>query len=90
MSRRWFLALAAAASAACGAHALVAGQLGEIRIVGNHAIASDALEPALALHEAIGDGAAADPYLLGVDTDRIRAAYLRLGFFAVAVTPAIE
>jgi outer membrane protein assembly factor BamA len=66
------------------------GQLGAIRIAGNRAIASDALESALALHEAIGDGAAADPYLLGLDTDRIRAAYLRRGFFAVTVTPTVE
>jgi outer membrane protein assembly factor BamA len=67
-----------------------AGWLGAIRIVGNRAIASDALESALALHEAIGDGAAVDPYLLGLDTDRIRAAYLRRGFFAVTVTPTVE
>ncbi len=66
------------------------GPLGAIRIVGNHAIASDQLASALALHEAIGDGAAVDPYLLGLDTDRIRAAYLRRGFFAVTVTPAVE
>ena len=66
-----------------------ADQLGAIRIVGNHAIASDALEAALALHEAIGDGAAIDPYLLGLDTDRIRAAYLKLGFFAVTVVPTV-
>lgn len=66
------------------------GQLGAIRIVGNRAIASDALAPALALHEAIGDGAAVDPYLLTLDTDRIRAAYIKRGFFAVTVTPSIE
>jgi outer membrane protein assembly factor BamA len=89
---RWFLAFAFAAAAACGGspRTPVAGQLGAIRIVGNHAIASDALESALALHEAIGDGAAVDPYLLGVDTDRIRAEYLRRGFFAVTVTPVVE
>jgi len=83
---------AAVAAAACGGprRAPAAGQLGAIRIVGNRAIASDELESALALHEAIGDGAAADPYLLGVDADRIRAAYLRRGFFAVTVTPAVE
>src|ERR1051325_764944 len=66
------------------------GRPGAIRIVGNHAIASDALEPALALHEAIGDGAAADPYLLTLDTDRIRAAYVKRGFFAATVAPSVE
>lgn len=82
-----------AAAFACGGPSrapVTAGQLGAIRIVGNRAIASDQLESALALHEAIGDGAAVDPYLLGLDTDRIRAAYLRRGFFAVTVTPTVE
>jgi outer membrane protein assembly factor BamA len=83
-----------AAACACGgsSHAPAASgdQLGAIRITGNRAIASDELEAALALHEAIGDGAAVDPYLLGLDTARIRAAYLRRGFFAVTVTPAVE
>jgi outer membrane protein assembly factor BamA len=91
VSRRWLVVFVAAC--ACGGAPrapVAAGQLGAIRIVGNRAIASDALESALALHEAIGDGAALDPYLLGLDTARIRAAYLRLGFFAVTVTPAVE
>src|SRR5262249_1591122 len=65
-------------------------RLGAIRIVGNHAIASDALEPALALHEAIDDGAAVDPYVLTLDTERIRAAYIKRGFFAATVTPDVE
>lgn len=92
MSRGWLVGFAAAF--ACGgssrAPAEAGGQLGAIRITGNRAIASDALESALALHEALGDGAAIDPYLLGLDTDRIRAAYLRRGFFAVTVTPTVE
>lgn len=83
-----------AAAWACGgssrAPAAAGEQLGAIRITGNRAIASDELEPALALREAIGDGAAVDPYLLSLDTGRIRAAYLRRGFFAVTVTPTVE
>lgn len=83
-----------AAACACGgssrAPAASGDQLGAIRITGNRAIASDELEAALALHEAIGEGASVDPYLLGLDTARIRAAYLRRGFFAVTVTPAVE
>jgi outer membrane protein insertion porin family len=92
VSRRWLVVLAAAF--ACGgpprAPVVEAGQLGAIRIVGNRAIASDELESELALHEAIGDGAAIDPYLLGLDADRIHAEYLRRGFFAVTVTPTVE
>ncbi|HET7506165.1 MAG TPA: BamA/TamA family outer membrane protein [Kofleriaceae bacterium] len=69
----------------------VAGDhLSAIRIAGNQAIATDALEPALALHEAIRDGAAPDPYLLSVDTERIRAAYVRRGFFAASVTARVD
>lgn len=64
--------------------------VGAIRIEGNHAIASDALEPALALHEAIGEAVAVDPYLLALDTERIRAAYLRRGFFAAKVTAGVR
>ena len=81
------------AASACGGTARAPrapDRLGAIRIVGNRAIASDALEPALALHEAIGDAAAADPYLLTLDTERIRAAYVKRGFFAVRVTPSVE
>lgn len=65
-------------------------RLSSIRIAGNRAIASDALEPALALHAAIGDGATVDPYLVTLDADRIRAAYLRRGFFAAEVTADVR
>lgn len=94
MSRRWLVGLGIAT--ACGgplrARAPEAGAdyLKAIRIEGNHAIASDALEPALALHEAMYDALAIDPYLLTVDTERIRAAYLKRGFFEVQVTPRVE
>jgi outer membrane protein insertion porin family/translocation and assembly module TamA len=94
VSRGWLAAFAAACACGGPSHAVApaepGGQLAAIRIAGNHAIASDALESQLALHEAIGDGAAVDPYLLGLDTARIRAAYLRRGFFAVTVTPDVE
>jgi outer membrane protein insertion porin family len=65
-------------------------RLRSIRIAGNRAIASDALEPALALHAAIDDGATVDPYLVTLDADRIRAAYLKRGFFAAEVTPDVR
>ncbi len=85
--------LGLAIAAACGAPPPVRAPAGEhliaIRIAGNRAIESDALEPALALHEAISDGAAVDPYLLAADTERIRAAYIKRGFFAVKVTSEV-
>jgi outer membrane protein assembly factor BamA len=92
VSRRWLVALAAAS--ACGGQVrppvAAPEHLGAIRIAGNRAIASDALEPALALHEAIGYGTVVDPYLLALDTERIRAAYLRRGFFAARVTAEVR
>jgi len=92
VSRRWLVVFAFAS--ACGGSprpvALGPEHLAAIRITGNRAIANDALEPALALHEALGDGAAIDPYLLTLDTDRIRAAYVKRGFFAVQVVPEVH
>lgn len=64
--------------------------LGELRIEGNHAIETSALEPALALHETLRDGAALDPYLLTADAERIRAAYLKRGFFEAKVATRVE
>jgi outer membrane protein assembly factor BamA len=63
---------------------------GAIRIAGNHAIATAALEPALAVHETLADPAAIDPDLLTLDTERIRAAYLKRGFFGVKVTARVD
>jgi outer membrane protein assembly factor BamA len=64
--------------------------LGAIRIAGNRTIETAVLEPALALHGAIGERAAIDPYLLTQDTGRIRAAYLKRGFFDVKVTARVD
>lgn len=64
--------------------------LGEIRIEGNLAIETGALVPALALHQAIEDGAAIDPFVLAADADRIRAAYLKRGFFEATVATRVE
>ena len=64
--------------------------LAAIRLEGNHAIATGALEPALALHEVIREGGALDPYLLAADTERIRAAYFRRGFFEATVGSGVE
>ncbi len=61
-----------------------------IRIEGNRSLASRDLTPALGLYDAIEDRQAIDPYLLALDTDRVRTAYLKHGFFAAQVTPKIE
>lgn len=80
--------------AACGAPARVqtpaADRIAAIRIVGNQALPTGELEPALALHDAIGDGAAIDPFVLAADINRIRAAYLKRGFFEVEVTARVD
>lgn len=92
MERSWLVVIALASACGGTPHVLAPGEtsLGGIQIRGNRAIASEALEPALALHETVGESAAIDPYLLTVDTDRIRAAYVKRGYFAVRVTPSVE
>jgi len=81
-------------AAACGAPARVqtpaADRIAAIRIEGNQALPTGELEPALALHDAIGDGAAIDPFLVTADINRIRAAYLKRGFFEVQVTARVD
>jgi translocation and assembly module TamA len=90
--RRFFVALGVACG--CGGaqrvHPAGADYLDAIRIEGNRALASGALEPALALHETIREGAAVDPYLLAADTERIRIAYSKRGFFEARVAARVE
>ena len=64
--------------------------VGAIRIEGNRSIPSKTLIPALGLHDTIEDRQAVDPYQIALDTDRIRTAYLKLGYFEVQVVPRIE
>jgi translocation and assembly module TamA len=71
-------------------HPAGADYLDAIRIEGNRAVATGALEPALALHETIREGAAMDPYLLAADTERIRIAYWKRGFFEARVAARVE
>ena len=63
--------------------------LSAIKVEGNRAIDRDDLVPKLALYRVL-DKRALDPYQLSIDTERIRAAYLRLGFFEVDVVARIE
>ena len=64
--------------------------LAEIRLEGNAAIDSDDLVPGLALRRNLDAGRGLDPYQLTVDRDRLRAAYLKSGFFEVTVTPRVD
>lgn len=72
---------------ACGGHP---PHLADVRIVGNRAIPTGELVPALGLTRDLDEGRPVDPYAVTEDTNRIRAAYLRRGFFNVRVTPRIE
>jgi translocation and assembly module TamA len=80
---------------ACGGtqkkpHAPNAEWLAKIVITGNTAIASDDLIPGLALHRNETAERSVDPYQMSVDTERIRAAYLKLGFFTATVSARID
>ena len=95
MSRRSLLGLGIVSACGGSIHApthapAAADRISAIRIEGNRAIATAALEPALALHEAAQGGAAIDPYLVTVDAERIRAAYLKRGFFDAQVTTRVD
>jgi translocation and assembly module TamA len=56
-----------------------------VRIEGNTSIDDDELIPKLGLSRALNTGRAIDPYTLSLDNQRITAAYLRIGFFDIAV-----
>ncbi|MBX3155539.1 MAG: BamA/TamA family outer membrane protein [Deltaproteobacteria bacterium] len=64
--------------------------LASIAVKGNRAVPPDDLLDGLALKKAKSTGHPVDPYLLELDTRRIRGAYLRLGFFDVKVTSTVE
>ncbi len=61
-----------------------------IKIEGSKALDEDDVVPGLALNRALVGDRSLDPYQLSIDTERIRAAYLRLGFFEVDVVPRVE
>lgn len=70
--------------------------LAAVAIEGNTSIDPDDLVPHLALQRVVKSnqdnvgGRGLDPYQLQLDTQRIRAAYLRLGFFQVEVTTRVD
>ena len=93
MERRAALAVLLVVAAACRGNGVVhrPGEdwLESIKLDGNKAIALDDLLDGLALKRVREEGGPIDPYQLAVDTDRIRAAYLKLGFFDVEVKPRV-
>lgn len=60
-----------------------------IRIEGNQQVSDDVLVAGLALRRAQRRGRAPDPYLVTVDADRIRGAYLRRGYLDVDVRSSV-
>ncbi len=86
---RWLVVFAFAWGVGCGGKAVVrrpgATYITEIRIEGNQALDRGELVPHLALDRTRRDGRGVDPYQLSLDTSRIRAAYLKRGFFDVQV-----
>jgi outer membrane protein assembly factor BamA len=61
-----------------------------IRFEGNSAINADGLREGLALHRVQKRGGALDPYLVALDSDRVRGAYLRRGYLDVDVHARVE
>jgi translocation and assembly module TamA len=64
--------------------------LAGIRVEGNRSIDDDDLIPMLALTRAVDTGRPVDPHQLALDAGRIRAIYLRRGFFEVKVTERVD
>jgi translocation and assembly module TamA len=63
--------------------------LADLRVDGNRAIGDGDLIPRLALHRSKDTGRPIDPHQLALDADRIRAIYLRRGFFEVRIATEI-
>jgi outer membrane protein assembly factor BamA len=86
--RSWLVGLACALG--CGGKARFEPRPGDVwlagmRVEGNRSIGDDDLIPKLALRRAVDTGRPIDPHQLALDAGRIRAIYLRRGFFEVQV-----
>jgi translocation and assembly module TamA len=64
--------------------------LAAIRVEGNASVDEDDLIPKLALQRTVDTGRPIDPHQLALDTERIRAIYLRRGFFEAKVTARVD
>jgi translocation and assembly module TamA len=91
--RTWLVGLACALG--CGGKAHFEPRPGDvwlagIRVEGNRSIGDDDLIPKLALRRAVDTGRPIDPHQLALDAGRIRAIYLRRGYFDVQVASRID
>ena len=59
--------------------------LQSIKLEGNKAIEDESVVPHLALERTRKGGRAVDPYQLALDTERVRQAYVRKGYFEAKV-----
>ena len=89
------IVLALAVLAACGGskpppHRPGDDYLKAIKIEGNAKLETSDLEAGLALKRTQKRGGAPDPYLVSIDGDRIRGAYLRKGYLSANVKPRVE
>ena len=64
--------------------------LESIHLEGNRALSDQTLITGLALHRVEQAERAPDPYLIGLDADRIRGQYLRRGYLDVQVVPRTD
>lgn len=99
MPARWpsclFAALVAVFALACGSRASVVRTDGKdwlerIRIEGNAQVDTEDLTSQIAITRALRGDWVLDPYQVSLDTKRIRATYLRYGFFDVKVTSRVD
>ncbi len=90
----WLGCLVAVVAACSGGNKVVCKPgnecLADIRVDGNVAIDDDTLKKGLMLDRENQTQRQVDPYQLNVDTDRIRTAYQKLGFFKVVVVARVD
>ncbi len=85
--------IAAAIAVGCGARqhpVTTETRAVDVELRGNLTVSSGTLRRGLSLDRALRTGQPFDPYLVGVDEDRLRGFYMRRGHFAVTVTSRIE
>jgi outer membrane protein assembly factor BamA len=95
MLARRLLLLATAISSACAHGGSSTRRSGDERLVavdfeGNHTLGDKTLLTGLALHRQLKRGGPPDPYLVQVDSDRIRGEYMRRGYLDVDVRSRVE
>ncbi|HLL23222.1 MAG TPA: POTRA domain-containing protein, partial [Kofleriaceae bacterium] len=93
MPCRWLLVVIVCALG-CGGSSAVRPRgtawLAKIKLEGNTALDDDDVLPRLALDRARRGGRAVDLYQLELDTERVRQAYVRKGYFDAKVTSRVD